>query len=186
MNRLTHHFKCIVTALGVAVGFSLPLAAQEATLDELYQLLLEADEGGTHRLEERIAAEWDKSGSPAMDLLLRRGQEAMEAGQPDIAVDHFSALVDHAPDFASGYYGRASSYYALGLIGPAMEDLRTTLQLNPRHFDAMRGVAALMEEGERPEDALRLYRMIAEINPHSPEVQAELARLELQLEGQTL
>ena len=155
-------------------------------MDELYQLLREADEDGVHRIEERIEAEWDKSGSPAMDLLLRRGQEAMEAGQPDIAVDHFSALVDHAPEFASGYYGRASAYYALGLTGPALEDLRSTLLLNPRHFDAMRGVAALLEEGERPEDALRLYQMIAEINPHSPEVQADLDRLKLQLEGQAL
>ena len=186
MGMLTHRFKCIVTALLLAVGFSLPVAAQQATLDELYQELREADETTYVRIQDRIIAEWEKSGSPAMDLLLRRGQEAMEAGTPEIAVEHFSAVVDHDPEFAAGYFGRASAYYAMNLIGPALEDLRTVLRLNPRHFDAMRGLATIMEEQERTKDALALYDMILAINPQSAEIQAAVERLKLQLEGQAL
>lgn len=121
-----------------------------------------------------------------MDLLLRRGKDAMDDGTPDIAAEHFSALVDHAPDFAAGYYGRASAYYLIGLVGPALEDLRTVLELNPRHFEAMRGLATIMEEQSRPDDAYALYQMILEINPQSVEVQAQVTRLQLQLEGQVL
>ena len=182
----THRFKCIVTALCLAVGFSLPSYAQQTTLDELYQELAEADESTYARIEGQIVAQWEKSGSAAMDLLLRRGKEALDEGQPDVAVEHFTALVDHAPDFAEGYYGRASSYYLLGLTGPALDDIRRVLNLNPRHFEAMRGLAIIMEELERPEDALELYEMILAMNPSSAEVQGSVDRLKLQLEGQSL
>lgn len=186
MSMQTHRFKHIVTALLIAVGLTLPAAAQEATLDDLYQELREADAATYERVQDKIYAAWEKSGSPAMDLLLRRGKDAMDDGTPEIAAEHFSALVDHAPDFAAGFYGRASAYYLIGLVGPALEDLRTVLELNPRHFEAMRGLATIMEEQNRPDDAYALYQMILEINPQSVEVQAQITRLQLQLEGQAL
>ncbi|MCK0097562.1 tetratricopeptide repeat protein [Yoonia sp. F2084L] len=181
-----HRFKCIVTALFLAVGFSLPVAAQQTPLDELYQELAEADEGTYVRIERQIIAQWEKSGSPAMDLLLRRGKDALEDGAPDAAAEHFTALIDHAPEFAEGYYGRASSYYLLGLTGPALDDIRRALTLNPRHFEAMRGLAIIMEELSRPDDALELYEMILTMNPNSAEVLAAVDRLKLQQEGQSL
>lgn len=186
MGTLTHCFKHTVAALLLVLGFSAPIAAQEATLDELFQQLGAADEATYERVEDRIIARWEKSGSPAMDLLLRRGQDALEDGEIDVAVEHYTALVDHAPDFAAGYFGRASAYYLLGMIGPALDDLRSTLRLNPRHFEAMRGLATILHEQDRPEDALSVYQMILAISPHSAETQAEIGRLELQLEGQAL
>ncbi len=182
----TQRIKCIVTALLLMVGFSLPVMAQQTTLDELFQELAEADAAVSGRVEQQIISEWSKSGSPAMDLLIRRGRQALDDGAPDVAVEHFSALVDHAPDFAEGYYGRASSYYLLGLTGPALDDIRQTLILNPRHFEAMRGLALIMEELQRPQDAMALYEMVLAFNPQSPEVNASKARLQLQLEGQAL
>jgi len=186
MVMQTQRIKCIVTALLLMVGFSLPLMAQESGIDELFQELAEADAATYSRIEQQIISEWSKSGSAAMDLLMRRGRDALDEGAPDAAVEHFSALVDHAPDFAEGYYGRASSYYLLGLIGPALDDIRQALILNPRHFEAMRGLALIMEELGRPADAMTLYEMVLAINPQSTEVNASKARLQLQLEGQAL
>ena len=186
MGMQRHRFKCIVTALFLAVGFSSPGFAQQTTLDELYQELAEADETTYARIERQIIAQWEKSGSAAMDLLLRRGKDALDDGQPDVAVEHFTALIDHAPEFAEGYYGRASSYYQLGMTGPALDDIRQTLALNPRQFEAMRGLASIMEELERPEDALELYQMILSMNPNSVEILESVERLKLQLEGLAL
>ena len=186
MGTQTHRFKCIVTALFLTVGYSIPAAAQETTLDRLYQELAEADASSYTRIEQQIVTEWGKSGSAAMDLLMRRGRDALDEGAPDAALEHFTALVDHAPDFAEGYFGRASSYYLLGLTGPALDDIRQALALNPRHFEAMRGLAVIMEELKRPADALELYDLILEINPQSADARDARARLELQLEGQSL
>jgi len=186
MVTLRHPIKHIVAALFVAVGISLPAYAQESRLDDLYQQLLDADEQDYARIERQIVTEWERSGSPAMDLLLRRGKEALEEGQPDVAAEHFTALVDHAPEFCEGYYGRASAYYLLGMTGPALDDIQQTLRLNPRHFEAMRGLAMIMLELERDEDARTLYELILTINPHAIEAQEALSVLEMQLEGQAL
>lgn len=168
------------------VGFSLPVVAQETTLDRLFQELSEADATSHERIEQQIFNEWSKSGSAAMDLLWRRGKDALDEGDAAAAVEHFTALIDHAPDFAEGYYGRASAYYTVGLTGPALDDIRQTLALNPRHFEAMRGLAVIMEELERNEDALDLYARVLDLNPQSVSVQDAVARIQLQIEGQAL
>jgi len=186
MGIQTHRFKCIVTALFFTVGNSPPAVAQETTLDQLYQELADADAADYMRIEQQIFDEWSKSGSAAMDLLWRRGKDALDEGAPDVALEHFTALIDHAPRFAEGYYGRASAYFTLGRVGPALDDIRQTLALNPRHFEAMRGLAVIMEEFDRPRDAQELYQLVLEINPQSAETQDALARIELQLEGQAL
>ncbi|WP_322891339.1 MULTISPECIES: tetratricopeptide repeat protein [unclassified Yoonia] len=179
-------FKCIVAALVLGFGVSLPVVAQTDRLDQLFAELSQTDEAGSLRIEQQIIAEWGKSGSASIDLLLRRGQDALDDGEPDAALDHFSALVDHAPDFAEGYYLRATSFYLLDEIGPAMADLEEVLTRNPRHFEAMRGLAVMMEETGRPAAALALYGMILEIVPFSAEAQAERLRLQQQLEGQAI
>lgn len=186
MYIVRQQFKHIVTALCLWLGFAGAVLAQEPALDDLYQQLRDADQATYARVERQIIAEWEKSGSPALDLLLRRGKDALDDGQPEVAVEHFTAAVDHAPDFAEAYYGRASSYYLLGLTGPALDDIREVLALNPRHFEAMRGLAIIMEELERPQDALELYQMILTLNPMSAEALDSVDRLQLQLEGQAL
>ena len=174
----------------MGVWFSTPVLAQNAIdqerLDLLFEQLLDAEPQDVDRIEGQIITEWSRSGSAAMDLLQRRGEDAMEAGTPEIAVEHFTALVDHAPNFAEGYNARAAAYYQLGLYGPAIDDLRQTLVLEPRHFGAMTGVAVVLEEIGRPEDALEVWQRVQAFLPTDPEVLGMIERLEVQLRGETL
>lgn len=121
-----------------------------------------------------------------MDLLLRRGNEAAEEGDLTAAIEHYTALIDHAPDFAEGYHSRASAYFSVGLVGPAIDDLRQTLALNPRHFEAMFGVGIMLEELGRTNEAVAAYEAIREIYPFDPQAAAALDRLDVQLQGQAL
>ncbi|MEN8841867.1 MAG: tetratricopeptide repeat protein [Octadecabacter sp.] len=190
MGIKKHLNNSIVAALFIGVGFSTPIGAQTSTeserLDQLFEQLLDAEPGTSDRIEGQIITHWSKSGSAAMDLLYRRGDDALVAGTPEIAVEHFTALVDHAPDFAEGYNGRATAYYQLGLIGPAIDDLRQVLVLEPRHFGAMTGVAAVLEEIGRPDDALEVWQKVAGLVPNDPEVVAMIDRLLIQLRGEAL
>jgi len=95
-------------------------------------------------------------------------------------------LVDHAPDFAEGYHGRATAYYQLGLYGPAIDDLRQTLVLEPRHFGAMTGVAVVLQELGRLDEALEVWQQVQAFAPNDAEVAGVIARLETQLVGETL
>lgn len=183
---LIPRIKRTVTAFAVTFLLVAPLAAQETDLDALFQELIEADETTHARVADRIIRRFEQSGSPSMDLLLRRGAEAAEEGEYGIAIEHFSALVDHAPDFAEGYHSRASAYFSAGLMGPAIDDLRQTLVLNPRHFEAMFGVGIILEELGRVDDAVLAYQAIQEIYPLDPDAAQALKRLESQTTGQRI
>jgi len=176
----------IVAAFVLILLSCLPVAAQTAKLDELFARLQKADEADAVQIESDIWMEWSKSGSAAMDLLLQRGQEAMNNGQPDIAVQHLTALVDHAPDFAEGWNARATAYYQLGEFGPAVADLGHVLTLNPRHFGALSGLGSIFEELGKPTQALEVYKATLKIDPHAPGVEAAVKRIETELQGKDL
>ena len=114
---------CILAALAVIFFACLPANAQTAKLDDLFTKLLTADEDAASGLEQEIWIEWSKSGSAAMDLLLERGRNAMAEGAPDVAIEHLTALVDHAPEFAEGWNARATAYYQTGDFGPSIADI---------------------------------------------------------------
>ncbi len=175
-----------VAAFVLALACGGGVQAQTAELDALFDRLAEAGPDETSQIQGQIAAQWSRSGSPAMDLLLRRGADAMEAGETALAIQHLSALIDHAPDFAEGYNERATAYYTAGQVGPALADIQTTLRLNPRHFGAMSGLAVILEELDRPEDALEVYARILEIAPHAEGVTDAMDRLSVKLDGLAL
>ncbi len=172
----------LVSIAGLWVAGAGPGAAQSAEqaarLDELLAQLAEPDRPDWSRTEAEIVRIWSRSGSPAMDLLLGRAREAIEAEAYRLAVEHLSALVDHAPEFAEGWNARATAFYFLGEYSLSLADIEHVLALNPRHFGALEGLAAIMEELDEPELALRALQAAHAINPNRPSVQEGLARLE--------
>lgn len=178
-----------VAAFAVLLAFATAAAAQDVEGSEVDRLLSElskAEQPGWRQIEDSIIHEWSKSGSPAMDLLLRRGSEALEAGDLDAAVEHLSALTDHAPDFAEGWNMRATVFFHMGELGLSLEDIRRTLLLNPQHFGALTGLAVIFEEMGYEEEALEAYRAVEAIHPHRPELHEAIERLEKTVEGEHL
>jgi tetratricopeptide (TPR) repeat protein len=186
MDSIFRRFKRPVTAALVACCLAGPVAAQEQDLDDLFSALKTAEGESAEAIESRIWEEWSKSGSPAMDLLLERGRESMEAGDTRGAIEHFTALIDHAPDFAEGYNGRATAYFQEGLFGPSLEDIRQVLVRNPRHFGALSGLALILEDLGQAEGALEAYRAVYELYPAREGLEQTIQRLERQIEGETI
>lgn len=167
--------------------FAMPAArAQTAALDDLFTRLESSDAAEAGRIEREIWLEWSKSGSPSMDLLLQRGRDAMDAGDLPAAIEHLTALVDHAPDFAEGWNARATAYFMAGEFGPAVDDIRRTLSLNPRHFGALAGLGMIFEEIGKPEKALEVYQAALAIHPRLKDVLDSVKRLEIETAGQDL
>lgn len=182
--------KPAVTALFLAMSVAGPGAtvAQDATMStaELLDKLRTPDLTNWSDVEAAIWSRWSESGSPTADLLLDRGRTAMANEDLDTAIEHLTALVDHAPEFAEGYNARATAYYQAGLYGPALADIEMTLALNPQHFGALMGLALILEETGHPADALSAYRAVAAIHPHRPTLKDAIERLERQLGEATL
>lgn len=182
--RRTLHNLIVASLLVLSLGA--PLRADQTRLDDLFQQLQTATEEEARSITDTIWIEWSKSGSPAMDLLLKRGRDAMNAGFPQVAIGHFTALIDHAPDFAEGYNARATAYFQTGDLGPSVADIAKTLTLNPRHFGALAGLAMIFEQLDQPEQALEVYRAALAINPHMSDVKDAVERLEISVGGQDL
>jgi Flp pilus assembly protein TadD len=163
-----------------------PAVAQTAKLDELFIALSTADETSAQRIEREIVAEWSKSGSAAMDLLLERGRTALREGDPEAAIDHLTALTDHAPDFAEGWNALATAYFQAGQYGPSVAEIGKTLTLNPRHFGALSGLGMILEELGDSEGALAAYKAALAIHPQLQGVKASVERLEAEAAGQEL
>ena len=160
MNMHAKILKLIVTALCASCLLFGPVHAQSAE-DELLEQLREATESETKRLERELSLIWDRSGSPSMDLLLKRGREALEDEDNARAIEHLSALTDHAPDFAEGWHARATAYFRAGLYGPALDDLQRALILNPNNFNALFGLGVMFQEfGDMPRAAEAFDRVL--------------------------
>ncbi len=163
-----------------------PTLAQEVSVEDLLDELANPDEAGWMRLERQILRRWGQSGSPTIDYLFQRGEEALQAGRADIAIDHFSAVLDYAPDFAEAWNGRATAYYLANRMGQSLSDIEQVLRLNPHHFGALAGMGMILESLDRPQQALEAYQASLAIHPHQQAVMDAVNRLELASAGQSL
>lgn len=184
--RKRHLAVVVASALGLIAapwtGGARPSFAQqeetEARLDRLFAELAEPGREDWRRIEREITRIWSRSGSDAIDLLLRRGTEALEAEDYAAAVEHFTALTDHAPDFAEGWNARATTFFLMGEYALAIADIERVLALNPRHFGALTGLAIMLEQIGEVRYALEALRAVRALNPNRPNIDEALARLD--------
>lgn len=183
MNRLSN---CIVAALLPLVMFSLPGAAQDAALDPLFAELQEAEPRDAARIAADIELAWTRSGSSAADLLVKRGQDALEAGNVKLAIEHFTALTDHAPEFAEGWHMRAMAYADAERFGPALADIEKALALNPRNFNAIASLGGILYHVGRYDMAKEAFELVLGFHPHHKEVLEALPMVEREIGGREL
>lgn len=185
MTRLFRFARGAVAALALALA-ALPAAAADDRLTALFADLADPANEHWQRTESDILREWSKSGSAAMDMLLKRGQQAMEAGDTEAAIAHLTALTDRAPDFAEGWNARATAYFMAGMHGPSVADIARVLDLEPRHFGALAGLGMILTETGNEKAALAAFRAARAIHPHRPDLDEAVKRLERDLEGTAL
>ena len=188
-NRAVALILSIFVFIGVQTAPSALIAqteTQSQALDRLFSQLQEAGEDDWQDVEKMIWAEWSRSGSKSMDYLLERGRAEMKEGNYAVAINHFSALIDHAPDFAEGWNARATAFFAADRFGLSIADIRQTLLLEPRHFGALAGLGMIYERLDQPEAALRAYEEVAKVHPNRPDAKEAIERLKVKLEGEAL
>ncbi|HHB80475.1 MAG TPA: tetratricopeptide repeat protein [Aliiroseovarius sp.] len=156
---------------------------QDTRLEQLFAALQTADADAAAVIESEIRDIWSDSGSPTLNLLLERGNAALQDGDSAAAIEHFTALIDHAPDFAEGWNGRATAYFSAGLYGPAMSGIAHVLALEPRHFGALTGLGVILEEAGKTDMALKAYEDVLAISPHRADVLEAVHELERQRGG---
>lgn len=177
-----------------ALPYNLPVSAQDVTVQSevdinaqvLLEQLRDAEASEALKIASQIKRNLARSGSASADLLLKRGSDALKAQKPKVAIEHLTALTDHAPDFAEGWHMRASALYQQEMYGPALDDLERTLALNPDHFDAIQGLGAIFEQLGDPKRAYEVYEQVLTIHPHHAAVLEAMKRLDVEVKGPAL
>jgi tetratricopeptide (TPR) repeat protein len=131
--------------------------------------------------EQALWLVWGRSGDAAVDRLMERGTDEMQAGRHREAIATFSEVIRRKPDFAEGWNKRATVLYLAGQFRRSLADCDEVLKRNPRHFGALSGAGLNHLELEQHVQALAWFRRALAVNPNMTAILMEVQRLEKQL-----
>ncbi|MCS7303761.1 MAG: tetratricopeptide repeat protein [Thermoguttaceae bacterium] len=123
-------------------------------------------------------------GSVASRGINAEGVRLFQQSRYDEALQKFQKAIYLNPKDADGYYNLAATYHRLGVLNQRPSDLKQAehyyhmcLDQNPDHRECYRGLAVLLVEQGRGEEAFRLLKSWADRRPDLADPKIELARL---------
>ena len=121
---------------------------------------------------------WGRSGEEAIDSLMARGAEQMEAGRHAEALATFSEVIRRKPAFAEGWNKRATAHYLAGNLEASLADCDEVMRRNPQHFGALSGYGLIYFRQERYEQAIAWWRRALRVNPNMAGVELQIRHAE--------
>lgn len=191
LRRSALAFLLLAPAAALAQEPAPPPAAQapEQTraerLDTLFaELRREGDAAKAEAIANRIQAEWDRSGSATLDLLMARAAQAVGRQDGAAALDMLDQTIVLDPSYAEAWNRRATLHYAQDRPRQSMRDVAEVLRREPRHFGALLGMGAMLEEAGRRREALEAFERALAVYPALKAAQDAAARISDALAGE--
>jgi tetratricopeptide (TPR) repeat protein len=156
-------------------------------LDFLFGALkIAPDEASAKNIEDRIWALWLASGSDTCNLLMTRVKAAVDAEKYDLAIRLLNAIIELKPGYVEAWNRRATVFFMKKDYTSALADLAKVLTLEPRHFGALTGLGAIMQDIGDDKDALKAFRAALAIDPHLQGIPDKVKTLAVKVEGQDI
>lgn len=143
----------------------------------------ERDPEAANRLTEEIMANWNASGSATVDLVMQWALTAATEKRNAAALDFLDQAIVLKPDFVGAWNQRATLHYTMGNYKKAVSDINRVLELEPRHFGALAGLAAILSERGSEEMALKAWERYLAIYPADRQAQEVVTKLSEKLAG---
>jgi tetratricopeptide (TPR) repeat protein len=124
---------------------------------------------------------WTRSGDAAIDQMMARATEDMQAGRYPEAISTLTEVIKNKPEFAEGWNRRATVYYLAGDFRKSIADCDEVLKRNPGHFGALSGLGQIYLALDDEEKALAWFRRAFAVNPNMLGIEMEIKRLEERL-----
>lgn len=154
-------------------------------LDELFaKLKTESRAASAGRIARQIVGVWSDSGSDTINLLMQWSAEAIGRQEYATAQDLLEQVTTLKPDYAEGWNRRATLYFMMSDYTRSLADIERTLRLEPRHFGALSGLAAILQKASRNRQALDTWYRVLSIYPANRQAQKTVEELEEKLAGQ--
>lgn len=163
---------------------SASLTTPKQRLDALFaDLKKERDADKARELANQIRMEWQDSGSATVNLLMQWVDKAITDNKQAAALDILDQVITLAPNYIEGWNRRATLHYAMGNYRKSMSDINRVLAIEPRHFGALAGMAAILGGAGKDELAMRAWEQFLEIYPADRKAQEQLGELAEKLAG---
>ena len=101
-------------------------------------------------------------------------------------VDVLLAIIEIRPSYVEAWNRRATVFFLKKDYAHALADIRQVLAREPRHFGALTGLGAIMQDIGEDKDALAAYRRALEIDPHLKGVADKIKTLADKVEGRDI
>ncbi len=117
---------------------------------------------------------------------MTRVKTAIDAENYDLAIRLLDAIVEIRPKYVEAWNRRATVFFLKKDYGSAVSDLREVLAREPRHFGALAGLGAILQDIGDEKDALEAYRRALEIDPHLKGIAEKVKTLSDKVEGRPI
>ncbi|WFS00011.1 hypothetical protein [Rhizobium tumorigenes] len=153
-------------------------------LDDLFTALKrQHDPDQAAGIANQIKVEWSQSGSATVDLLMQWAAKAIAEKRNAAAFDFLDQVIALKPRYVEGWNQRATLNYALGDYNKSMADIEQVLRLEPRHFGALAGMAAILTENGKDQQTLEIWQRFLAIYPANRAAQQQTDQLSEKLAG---
>lgn len=157
---------------------------REKRIDDFFDRLKKTrSPGAAKRLANNIWSEWFRSGSASIDLLMEWSDEATKRKDYHIDLDLLDQVTTRQPDYAEGWNRRATLHFIMSNYNKSMADIQKVLELEPRHFGALSGMANILERSGNKQAALDAWQRVLEVYPAMRSGQNAIIRLYDELSG---
>lgn len=163
-----------------------PIQAAPApeTVDTLLdKLRRERKATGANAVATRVMARWNDSGSATVNLLIKWADDAAKEKKNAAALDFLDQAVVLAPESVAPLNRRATLHFTMGQYRKSMSDINRVLALEPRHFGALAGMAAILAESGRDQMALAAWERYLAVYPADRQAQDAVSTLSEKLAG---
>jgi Tfp pilus assembly protein PilF len=132
-------------------------------------------------IEDLIWALWTSHKERVAEETMAAAIEAMASGTLKQARPLLDHLVAAYPDWAEAWNKRATLAYIETRDEDSLEDIRRTLELEPRHFGAMSGFGQICLRNGHLNEARAAFQVALRVNPHLEGIRELLDDLDPQL-----
>jgi len=117
---------------------------------------------------------WSRSGDKAIDTLMAKGAEEMQAHQFKEAIATYSEVIRRKPAFAEGWNKRATVLFVAGDFKKSLADCDQVMKRNPYHFGALAGYGQIYFQLKQYDKAIEYWRRALKANPNMVGVEANI------------
>ena len=148
---------------------------KDSRLNSLFdELFLSSDNMQASTILADIWDIWSIAENVEAQEIFDKGNKMMDRGSFDEAIKLFTQVINLKPDFAEGWNKRATVLFLKGELEASVSDIQKTLELEPRHFGALDGLAEIYLIQDDLLGAAATYKRILEIIPTSKKSQDRL------------